>query len=509
MPTIRLAFRPVAAVLAPALGLSTIVPTVALAQPCDPTQLFAPPAAIDVGELPLDVETGDLDGDGDLDLVVANTANDDISVLLNDGTGALALEVRYAAGSEPVAVAIADLNGDGDTDLVVANGTGDDVSVLLNNGDATFAPGVTYGLTDRPTSIVLGDLDGDGDTDLAAAVDSIGTGIVGVLLNNGDATFAPEVSYAVGQLPESIALGDLDGDGDDDLAVVNLIDDTVTVLVNGGDATFPTSTLLNVGDQPNAVALGDMDGDGDHDLVVANFSDDDVSVLLNNGDATFAPGVRYAVGRLPVAVALGDLDGDGDHDLVVAKTGSLGGANDLSVLLNDGAGAFGPEVRYTAGDSPSSLALGDLDGDGDHDLAVANASGDDLSVLRNRCVALPPRIVTQPGPFVLLPPGGGVAELRVVAAGTGPLAYRWFRNRQPLADGGGVSGASTPILTVDATVEDTATYGVRVTNALGSVFSDEALIAVEVPCSADFDGDGTLTLFDFLGFSNAFDAGCP
>ncbi|MEO1279760.1 MAG: FG-GAP-like repeat-containing protein, partial [Planctomycetota bacterium] len=476
---------------------------------CDPTQLFTPPVPYGVGGLPLAVAMGDLDGDGDNDLVVVNTANDDISVLLNDGAGALALEVRFAVGSEPVAVAIADLDGDGDNDLVVANGTGDDVSVLLNNGDATFAPGVPYGLTDRPTSIVLGDLDGDGDTDLAVAVDGIGEGVVGVLLNNGNATFAPEVSYSVGQLPEAIALADLDGDGDNDLAVVNLIDDTVTVLVNGGDATFPTSTLLNVGDQPNAVALGDLDGDGDHDLVVANFSDDDVSVLLNNGDATFAPGVRYTVGRLPVAVAIGDLDGDGDHDLVVAKTASLGGANDISVLLNNGDATLASDVRYAAGESPSSIALGDLNGDGNHDLAVTNAGSDELSLLRNRCVALPPRITTQPGPFVLLPPGGGVAELRVVAAGTGPLAYRWFRNRQPLADGGGVSGASTPILTVDATVEDTATYGVRVTNALGSVFSDEALIAVEVPCSADFDGDGTLTLFDFLGFSNAFDAGCP
>ena len=150
----------------------------------------------------------------------------------------------------------------------------------------------------------------------------------------------------------------------------------------------------------------------------------------------------------------------------------------------------------------------DLDGEAGADLVVTNRLDDNISVLLSRCI-VPPLITTQPPSVVLVPAGGGVAELGVVVRGGRPLTYHWRRDGEPLIDGGGVSGATTPTLTIDATVEDVAAYDVVVTNASGSDTSEPSVIAVRTACQADFDGDGQLTLFDFLAFQNAFDAGCP
>ncbi|MEO1279850.1 MAG: hypothetical protein AAFV77_12905, partial [Planctomycetota bacterium] len=171
-----------------------------------------------------------------------------------------------------------------------------------------------------------------------------------------------------------------------------------------------------------------------------------------------------------------------------------------------GDGTFGPPAVYGVGRRPNAVLMGDLDGQAHLDVVVSNQSNDSVSVLLNRCFT--PEIVTQPEVVVLVPATGGVAELSVVA--TGPdLAYQWRRDGEPIADGGGVSGTDSPTLNVDVTLEDVAAYDVVVTNSAGSVTSEPGVIARQVVCRADLDGDGSLTLFDFLAFQNAFDAGCP
>jgi len=504
MPTHRL---PVAAMAV--LPLATFT-AAALAQTCDPSDLFAPQVLYDAGRGPQSVAIGDLDGDGHADLAVANFSDDKVSVLLNNGDGTFAEDTVYGVGLQPASVAIGDLDGDGHADLAVAIGSRDSVSVLLNNGDGTFGQDTLYGAGDAPRSVAIGDLDGDGDADLAVANNLSDS--VSVLLNNGDGTFAQDILYGAGDAPLSVAIGDLDGDGDADLAVANRFSNNVSVLLNntseGAPGTFAQDILYGAGSGPLSVAIGDLDGDGDADLVVANSGSDDVSVLLNTGVGTFAEDTLYGAGFVPVSVAIGDLDGDADADLAIGNFNS----NNVSVLLNNtsqgGPGTFAEDMLYGAGNGPQSVAIGDLDGDGNAELAVANRNSDNVSVLLNRCVSLP-TITTQPVPVVLLPAGGGVAELGVVATGTGPLTYQWRRSGVPLADGAGVSGATTPTLTIDATVEDIAGYDVVVTNAAGSETSDLAVIAVPVPCRSDFNDDGVLNIFDFLAFQNAFDAGCP
>jgi len=370
------------------LGITILVLSFATgfvrAQSCDGTFTLQTRFAAGVG--PVSVALGDLDGDGDLDMAVANMYSQDTSVLLNNGDGTFATQVRYAAGNTPTGIALGDLDGDGDLDMAVSNlgqfgVTDGETSVLLNNGDGTFATQTRYAAGNFSAFIALGDLDGDNDLDMVVINYE---GDMSVLLNNGDGTFATQTRIPVDV--ESVALGDLDGDGDLDMAVSNfslfgVIDGTTSVLLNNGDGTFPTQVRYAAGDTPCSIALGDLDGDGDLDMAVDNRGSNDTSVLLNNGDGTFAPQTSYGTGNDPRSIALGDLDDDGDLDMAVANRFS----DDTSVLLNNGDGTFATQISYSVGVDPRSVALGDLDGDGDLDMAVANECDRDISVLLNLC----------------------------------------------------------------------------------------------------------------------------
>jgi len=145
-----------------------------------------------------------------------------------------------------------------------------------------------------------------------------------------DGMFAPAVSYAVGGMPRSVAVGDFNQDGRTDLVTANT--PAVTVLLGHGDGTFAAAVSYAAGIWPYSVALGDFNQDGRADLVTANQVSDDVTVLLGHGDGTFATAVSYAAGNAPFSVAVGDFDQDRRADLVSANRVS----GDVSVLINQG-----------------------------------------------------------------------------------------------------------------------------------------------------------------------------
>ena len=340
------------------------------------------------GTVPTSVALGDFNGDGIADLVVANSGANNVSVLLGNGNGTYQDAVNYAAGTGPSSVAVGDLNGDGFADLVVANYGANNVSVLLGNGNGTFQTAVNYGAGFNPFSVVVGDFNGDGKADLAVA--NSGSGNVSVLLGKGDGTFLSPVNYNVGTTPSSAAVGDFNGDGIPDLAVANLISNNVSVLLGNGDGTFQTAVNYTVGASPGSVAIGDFNGDGVLDLAVANYgssgSGTTVSVLMGNSSdpGTFLAAVNYTVGTGPSSVAVGDFNGDGKIDLAVANFTS----NNVSILLGNGNGTFQAAVNWGAGTGPESVVVGNLNGDGRADLAVANNGGNNVSVLLG--TALPP-----------------------------------------------------------------------------------------------------------------------
>jgi hypothetical protein len=308
----------------------------------------------------------------------------------------------FTTGAGPFSVAVADFNGDGKPDLAIANSNARSVSILLNTtapGATTpsFAPGQGFTTGASPESVVVGDFNLDGKPDLAVVEQ--GSNTVSVLLNttapgSATASFAPRQAFPTGVGPVSAAVGDFNGDGEPDLAVVNQFSDSVSILLNTtapGSAvpSFAASQEFDTGSLPNAVAVGDFNGDSRPDLAVANVGSDSVSVLVNTtlpGSATpsFSPSQDFGTGSAPDGVAVGDLNGDGLPDLAVANFFS----NSVSVLLNttvpgSPAPTFAAEQEFTTGAFPESVALGDLNGDGVLDLAVVNSNSNSVSVLLN------------------------------------------------------------------------------------------------------------------------------
>jgi len=372
------------------------------------------------GPAPYLVAIGDLDGDGKPDLAVANSYSNTVSIFRNTSTsgsiaaGSFGAKVDFATGIQPISVTIGDLDGDGKPDLAVANNSSTTVSVFRNTSTSgsiaasSFAAKVDFTTGNNPYSVAIGDLDGDGKPDLAVANFSSNT--VSVFRNTSTSgsiaagSFAAKVDFTAGNNPYSVAIGDLDGDGKPDLAVANGSSNRVSVFRNTsssgsiGAGSFAVKVDFATGIQPISVTIGDMDGDGKPDLAVANNGSNTVSVLRNTSTSgsiaagSFGAKVDFTTGTNPISVAIGDLDGDGKPDLAVANYNS----NTVSVYRNTStsgsiaAGSFGAKVDFATGTQPYSVTIGDLDGDGKPDLAVANYSSFTLSVLRNADIVVLP-----------------------------------------------------------------------------------------------------------------------
>ncbi|MCA6372060.1 MAG: T9SS type A sorting domain-containing protein, partial [Cytophagales bacterium] len=399
------------------------------------------------GTGPLSVSIGDLDGDGKADLAVANFDSNTVSVFRNTGsvgTISYAAKEDFATGSDsaPSSVSIGDLDGDGKADLAVATSS-NTVSVIRNNpvfppptitsfnpasgvvGTTVTITGTGFNTTPANNIVIFGATAATvtaatstqltvtvpiGATYAPVTVLNATTGLLAYSNSNFTPTFSPskgsitasdfspKVDFATGSYPfsfsssypNSVSIGDLDGDGKADLATANYYSSTVSVFRNTGSAgtisyaaKVDFSTDYDTG--PNSVSIGDLDGDGKADLAVANFDSRTVSVFRNTGSAgtiSYAAKEDFATGSGPRSVSIGDLDGDGKADLATANYGS----NTVSVFRNTGSAgtiSYAAKVDFSTGTGPLSVSIGDLDGDGKADLAVANFDSNTVSVFRN------------------------------------------------------------------------------------------------------------------------------
>ncbi|HXJ94619.1 MAG TPA: choice-of-anchor D domain-containing protein [Terriglobia bacterium] len=351
-------------------------------------------SSLATGSTPQAVVTGDFNGDGRLDLAVANYGDNTVSVFLSNGDGSFRAAQTTATGPGPVGLAAGDFNADGKLDLAVANGNlSSTISILLGNGDGTFTLKSTLSMeTADPVWVGTADFNADGYLDLAVASQTDST--VTVFLGQGDGTFAAtSVLPNAGTGPVALAIGDFTGDGILDLAQVNTVSNTVGVLQGNGDGTFKVlSGSPATGNGPHSILAADFNGDGMLDLAVANGTDGTVSILLGNGAGTFQTAVPYAAGSNPTGVAALDVNADGKSDLVTANQG----ANNITVLYGSGNGVFGGPAAYSVGTSPVALAWADFNGDGKLDLAVADSSANTISVLQQTApaVQLSPSVLT-------------------------------------------------------------------------------------------------------------------
>ena len=385
------------------------------------------------GSSPTSIALGDVDGDGNADVVVANNRSSDASVLLGDGSGSLQLPRVFVADQEPLAVGTANLDGDGRLDVIVSSrgNQGPTAAVLLGLGGGGLRSVENVPSDPSPTDVAVGDLDHDGLPDLAVAH---GTGLVllaraqpgggfrpfihgeldvdgnvsaivasdfdgdlvtdivvakddegeiGFLRGRPGAQFAPEATVAVGAGLSALTTGDWNEDGFTDLAVTQQLGDDpgrVVLLFGGEDGPGGVQSFL-VGLTPVAIATGDFDADGSADLLVANNVSGFTSVLLGGGDGSFAATDAVAVGGSPRTLAVADFDRDGCDDFVVGL--SMNGVVVPFFGACNGSFVRGPQ-SLSGALSPAGLVAQDFTGDGIPDVAVADEVDNTVSLFMKR-----------------------------------------------------------------------------------------------------------------------------
>lgn len=381
-----------------------------------------------VGDWPMGVAAGDLNGDGRPDLVSANRQGDSVSAMLGRGDLGFDATQSYGIGNAPTSVVLADLEDDGRLDLITAGGAG--VFTLRGQGDGDFETPRAGGASGTTAGLVSADVNGDGASDVLATIPASDTFVL--LRGDGQGGLLTPVSFGVYDDPRGLVAADLDLDGDIDVATANnAFPSTLTVRLGDGAGsfgpknTFQADAMAQFGCQ--FVGAEDLGGDGLPELIeVTAGAFSPMNSFLNLG-GSFGPPVAIAAPPAGLPALLADVNADGRRDLLLNFGSGTTGAVD--VRLANGAGGFHPAQTSLIPNAGASSAVEDFDGDGRADLASAHFNEDRLSVLpgdgAGRFLSLPPATLgVTPGVTARLALGdadhdGDLDAIAVLGAGQG------------------------------------------------------------------------------------------
>ncbi|HET7540266.1 MAG TPA: VCBS repeat-containing protein, partial [Polyangiaceae bacterium] len=278
----------------------------------------------------------------------------------------------FSTGNGTSAIAVGDWNGDGFADISTTNSADSTVSVLLACGNGSFAPRVDYRVGAGPGALASCDLNGDFKLDLVSL--DLKDETLTALLNQGDGSFKAKGGAQISSWggPQALACADLNGDRFADLAVIGRGQGAIAVLLGLGDGTFMPRRDYAAGPTASAIALAiaDVNGDGKPDVVTVAQSNDNVNALLGRGDGTLAdPITRHGSYNDGITtLAVGDLNGDGRADLGVGDVADRGPAPHFGMMAGNEDGTFGPIVEQLSPPSVCRVAIGDFNGDAIADL---------------------------------------------------------------------------------------------------------------------------------------------